>query len=165
MVLMVRERPVAAGAKIKIGVNFRQFPKAYWRYLLATADIRARQLQQRVPDLAHARCRRLARYHDPDLRGIQSRGGAHLLSGRLSSPTRGGAKAFYWPHLRSSPRPIWASLRPGISPLSPGFLRPMAYIRVYSAPWARRLRQTSCRRVYGQAALAGTAPPWVCFNL
>ncbi|MGO8779811.1 MAG: MFS transporter [Rhodomicrobium sp.] len=37
MVLMVRERPVAAGAKVKIGVNFRQFPKVYWRYLLATA--------------------------------------------------------------------------------------------------------------------------------
>ncbi len=37
MVLMVRERPAPAGAKAKIDIHFRQFPKAYWRYLLATA--------------------------------------------------------------------------------------------------------------------------------
>ncbi len=37
MVLMVREGPAEAGARAKTGVNFRQFPKAYWRYLLATA--------------------------------------------------------------------------------------------------------------------------------
>jgi MFS family permease len=37
MVLLVRERPVAVAAKSKIDVNLRQFPKAYWKYLLATA--------------------------------------------------------------------------------------------------------------------------------
>ncbi len=37
MVLLVKERPVAASAKAKIDVNLRQFPKAYWRYLLASA--------------------------------------------------------------------------------------------------------------------------------
>jgi len=37
MVLMVRERPLAVAAKAKIDVNLRQFPKAYWSYLLATA--------------------------------------------------------------------------------------------------------------------------------
>jgi MFS family permease len=37
MVVFVEERPVAAKAKAKIDVNLRQFPKAYWQYLLATA--------------------------------------------------------------------------------------------------------------------------------
>jgi len=37
MVLSVKEPSVPASAKAKIDVNFRQFPKAYWRYLLATA--------------------------------------------------------------------------------------------------------------------------------
>ena len=37
MVLLVRERPSAVAAKAKIDVNLRQFPKAYWTYLLATA--------------------------------------------------------------------------------------------------------------------------------
>lgn len=37
MVLPVRERPVAVAAKSKIDINLRQFPKAYWRYLLVTA--------------------------------------------------------------------------------------------------------------------------------
>jgi MFS family permease len=43
MVVFVEERPVVAGAaagaaaKAKIDVNLRQFPKAYWQYLLATA--------------------------------------------------------------------------------------------------------------------------------
>ena len=40
MVVFVEERPVAtkaAAAKAKIDVNLRQFPKAYWQYLLATA--------------------------------------------------------------------------------------------------------------------------------
>jgi MFS family permease len=42
MVVFVEERPGAAGAaaaaaKAKIDINLRQFPKAYWKYLLATA--------------------------------------------------------------------------------------------------------------------------------
>jgi MFS family permease len=41
MVVFVEERPGAAGAgaaaKAKIDINLRQFPKAYWQYLLATA--------------------------------------------------------------------------------------------------------------------------------
>ena len=37
MVLLVKERPVAVAAKSKIDVRLRQFPKAYWKYLLATA--------------------------------------------------------------------------------------------------------------------------------
>jgi MFS family permease len=40
MVVFVEERPAAAGAaaaKAKIDVNLRQFPKPYWKYLLATA--------------------------------------------------------------------------------------------------------------------------------
>ena len=37
MVLLVRERPVTVAAKSKIDVNLRQFPRAYWKYLLATA--------------------------------------------------------------------------------------------------------------------------------
>lgn len=43
MVVFVEERPAAAGApaataaKAKIDINLRQFPKAYWQYLLATA--------------------------------------------------------------------------------------------------------------------------------
>lgn len=39
MVFMVRERPsaVAAKAKAKVDTSLRQFPKAYWRYLVATA--------------------------------------------------------------------------------------------------------------------------------
>jgi len=37
MVVFVEERPVATKAKAKIDVNLRQFPKAYWQYLLATA--------------------------------------------------------------------------------------------------------------------------------
>jgi MFS family permease len=37
MVLFVGERPLAVTAKARIDVNLRQFPKAYWRYLIATA--------------------------------------------------------------------------------------------------------------------------------
>ena len=37
MVLLVTERPAAVAAKSKIDLNLRQFPKRYWRYLLATA--------------------------------------------------------------------------------------------------------------------------------
>ena len=37
MVLLVKERPAAVAAKSKIDVHFRQFPKAYWKYLLANA--------------------------------------------------------------------------------------------------------------------------------
>jgi len=37
MVLLVKERPVAVAAKSKIDISVRQFPKAYWKYLLVTA--------------------------------------------------------------------------------------------------------------------------------
>jgi MFS family permease len=37
MVLFVEERPVEAKAKAKIDVSLGQFPRAYWKYLLATA--------------------------------------------------------------------------------------------------------------------------------
>jgi MFS family permease len=37
MILLVEERPVEAKAKAKIDVGLRRFPKAYWKYLLATA--------------------------------------------------------------------------------------------------------------------------------
>lgn len=37
MVLLVTERPVAMAAKSKIDVSLWQFPKSYWKYLLATA--------------------------------------------------------------------------------------------------------------------------------
>jgi MFS family permease len=37
MVLLVKERPAAVAAKSNIDVSLRQFPKAYWRYLLVTA--------------------------------------------------------------------------------------------------------------------------------
>ncbi len=37
MVLSVREQPTPSSAQAKIDINYRQFPKAYWRYLLATA--------------------------------------------------------------------------------------------------------------------------------
>jgi MFS family permease len=37
MVLLVRERPSAIAAKARLDVNLRQFPKAYWTYLLVTA--------------------------------------------------------------------------------------------------------------------------------
>ncbi|MER9202988.1 MFS transporter [Mesorhizobium sp. M0933] len=37
MVVLVHEQPLAVAAKAKIDVNLRQFPKAYWIYLLVTA--------------------------------------------------------------------------------------------------------------------------------
>lgn len=37
LVLLVKETPVAVAAKAKIDVSLRQFPAAYWKYLLATA--------------------------------------------------------------------------------------------------------------------------------
>jgi MFS family permease len=37
MVLFVRERPLAVAAKARIDVKLRQFPKAYWSYLIAMA--------------------------------------------------------------------------------------------------------------------------------
>jgi len=37
MVLLVREQRAGVAAKTKIDVNFRQFPAAYWRYLLLIA--------------------------------------------------------------------------------------------------------------------------------
>jgi MFS family permease len=37
MVLLVQEQPAAAAPKSKIDLSLRQFPKLYWRYLLATA--------------------------------------------------------------------------------------------------------------------------------
>lgn len=37
MIRFVEERPVDAKAKVKIDVSLRRFPKAYWKYLLATA--------------------------------------------------------------------------------------------------------------------------------
>lgn len=37
LVLLVKETPVAIAAKAKIDVSIRQFPTAYWKYLLVTA--------------------------------------------------------------------------------------------------------------------------------
>ncbi|HMD84029.1 MAG TPA: MFS transporter [Terriglobia bacterium] len=37
MILLVQEQPVPVAAGTKIDVNLRQFPKAYWKYLLVTA--------------------------------------------------------------------------------------------------------------------------------
>jgi MFS family permease len=37
MILFVEERPVEAAAKAKIDVGLGRFPRAYWKYLLATA--------------------------------------------------------------------------------------------------------------------------------
>jgi MFS family permease len=37
MILLVREQPVPVGAKSKIDLHVREFPKSYWKYLLATA--------------------------------------------------------------------------------------------------------------------------------
>jgi MFS family permease len=37
MILLVQEQPVPVAAKSKIDINLRQFPKAYWIYLLVTA--------------------------------------------------------------------------------------------------------------------------------
>ena len=37
MVLFVHERPIRTTAKSKIDISVRRFPKAYWKYLLATA--------------------------------------------------------------------------------------------------------------------------------
>ena len=37
MVLLVKERPAEVAAKSKIDVSLRQFPRGYWKYLLATA--------------------------------------------------------------------------------------------------------------------------------
>jgi MFS family permease len=37
MVVFVRERPIKAVAKSKIDINLSSFPKAYWKFLLATA--------------------------------------------------------------------------------------------------------------------------------
>jgi MFS family permease len=37
LVLLVKETPVAIAAKAKIDVGLRQFPTAYWKYLLVTA--------------------------------------------------------------------------------------------------------------------------------
>ncbi len=37
LVLLVKETPVAVAAKSKIDVSLRQFPTAYWKYLLVTA--------------------------------------------------------------------------------------------------------------------------------
>jgi hypothetical protein len=37
LVLLIKETPVAIAAKAKIDVSLRQFPTAYWKYLLATA--------------------------------------------------------------------------------------------------------------------------------
>lgn len=37
MILMIREHPVHAPAKATLGLNLRQFPAAYWRYLAVTA--------------------------------------------------------------------------------------------------------------------------------
>jgi MFS family permease len=37
LVLLVKETPVAVAAKAKIDVSLRQFPMAYWKYLLVTA--------------------------------------------------------------------------------------------------------------------------------
>jgi MFS family permease len=37
MILLVRERPVDTSAKARLDLNFRRFPKGYWKYLLVTA--------------------------------------------------------------------------------------------------------------------------------
>ncbi len=37
MVLLVKEQPAPVAAKSKVDISLRQFPAAYWRYLLATA--------------------------------------------------------------------------------------------------------------------------------
>jgi len=37
MVLLVKEQRAAVGAKSKIDISLRQFPRSYWKYLLATA--------------------------------------------------------------------------------------------------------------------------------
>ena len=37
MILLVKERPAPVTAKSKLDLSLRQFPKPYWRYLLATA--------------------------------------------------------------------------------------------------------------------------------
>ena len=37
MIVLVQEQPVPVAARSKVDVNLRQFPKAYWKYLLVTA--------------------------------------------------------------------------------------------------------------------------------
>jgi MFS family permease len=37
MILLVKERPMPVAAKAKIDIGFRQFPAAYWKYLVVTA--------------------------------------------------------------------------------------------------------------------------------
>ncbi len=37
MILLVKEKKVAAESKSKIDIHVKQFPKAYWKYLLVTA--------------------------------------------------------------------------------------------------------------------------------
>jgi MFS family permease len=37
LVLLVKEKPAAIAAKAKIDISLRQFPAAYWKYLLVTA--------------------------------------------------------------------------------------------------------------------------------
>ncbi len=37
MIIFVKEKAISVKAKSKIDISFRQFPKSYWKYLLATA--------------------------------------------------------------------------------------------------------------------------------
>ena len=37
MILFVKEKPIEVSEKSKLDIRFRQFPKAYWKYLLVTA--------------------------------------------------------------------------------------------------------------------------------
>ena len=165
MVLMVRERPVAAGAKIKIGVNFRQFPEVYWRYLLATAIFGLGNSSNAFLILR-----------------TQDAGGSlditiliyaafNLVAALISYPagfvsdTRGRKERFTGRICDLHRRLFGLRPRPGISPLSPGCLG----LWLISGYIPRR-GQGACggpraSASYGQAALAGTAPPWVCFNL
>jgi len=108
MVVLVKERPAPVTAKARIDLSFRQFPRGYWRYLLATALFGL--------FVSHSAARRLARDDHPDLCRVQSGGGADLLSGRLSFGQVGEAKHSNRGAAGFSSSPILALPSPVTSP-------------------------------------------------
>jgi MFS family permease len=92
MILLVKERQAPATAKAKIDLSLREFPRAYWKYLLATALFGIGNSSNSFLILQTKELGGLSGDNHTDLRRVQSGVGADLLPSRLPFGQKGEAK-------------------------------------------------------------------------
>ena len=161
MVLLVQERPAAVTAKSKIDISLRQFPKAYWKYLLVTAlfgignssnaflILRTRDLGASLED------------DHPDLRGVQPRGGAHLLPGGFSVGQMGRRNICSWHSVIIFIAVLGFAFTRNIVLIATLFVFYGLYQGIFRSV-GKALATDFVPEHCGPAGLAGTTRRWVC---